>query len=277
MTYKNTIEIVTKDIQEIEKLVGNFKNYSSIPSIELDLALSRLRNVYEILLMLKDNKSEVLPENLIFIEEKDTGQREEKPGPKEKEKTEEPVTIQKHAGKEHEKVKKDIPVSGEEKDNEIIEDELITSGKPLKTFTEAEENQTKQENVVPLSPVKPPTKKSKPADPILGETFRDSKAYIYDKLEEQSRKSDLTTKLQSSPIQSISGNIGINDKFLFIRELFSGNAEKFRETVDILDNSHNFNEAYNYLIEHFEWEMESETVQQLLNLIRRKFISREDE
>ena len=36
-------------------LVSNFKNYSRIPSIELDLALSRLRNVYDLLLMFRED------------------------------------------------------------------------------------------------------------------------------------------------------------------------------------------------------------------------------
>ncbi len=53
MKIKHTIEILTKDIQDIEKLVGNLKNSQEGSAIELDLALSKLRNVYEILTMIK--------------------------------------------------------------------------------------------------------------------------------------------------------------------------------------------------------------------------------
>ena len=49
MEIKYTIEILTKDIQDIEKLVGNIGNSKEASAIELDLALSKLRNVYEIL------------------------------------------------------------------------------------------------------------------------------------------------------------------------------------------------------------------------------------
>ncbi len=56
MEIKYTIEILTKDIQDIEKLVGNLRNSKEASSIELDLALSKLRNVYEILTMIKADR-----------------------------------------------------------------------------------------------------------------------------------------------------------------------------------------------------------------------------
>ena len=56
MEIKHTIEILTKDIQDIEKLVGNLQNSQDGSAIELDLALSKLRNVYEILTMIKADR-----------------------------------------------------------------------------------------------------------------------------------------------------------------------------------------------------------------------------
>ena len=56
MELKYTIEILTKDIQDIENLVGNLQNSQEGSAIELDLALSKLRNVYEILTMIKADR-----------------------------------------------------------------------------------------------------------------------------------------------------------------------------------------------------------------------------
>ena len=56
MEIKHTIEILTKDIQDIEKLVGNLQNSEDAYAIELDLALSKLRNVYDILTMIKADR-----------------------------------------------------------------------------------------------------------------------------------------------------------------------------------------------------------------------------
>jgi hypothetical protein len=43
--------------------------------------------------------------------------------------------------------------------------------------------------------------------------------------------------------------------------------------MDELDEAHNFNDAYSLLMSKFQWDMDSEPVQMLLNLIRRKFIT----
>jgi len=56
MELKYTLEILTKDIQDIEKLVGNLQNSPEGSALEMDLALSKLRNVYEILTMIREDR-----------------------------------------------------------------------------------------------------------------------------------------------------------------------------------------------------------------------------
>ena len=61
MELKYTLEILTKDIQDIEKLVGNLQNSPQGSTLELDLALSKLRNVYDILTVIRaDMETEIL-------------------------------------------------------------------------------------------------------------------------------------------------------------------------------------------------------------------------
>jgi len=60
MGNNNTIEIIIKDIEELEKTVSNLKNYSRIPGIELDLVLGKMQNIYELMLMLKDGEGNSL-------------------------------------------------------------------------------------------------------------------------------------------------------------------------------------------------------------------------
>ena len=61
MSYKNTFEAILNDINEAKHLVERFKNLESIPSIEMDIALSKFRSIYELLLMLQQEK-DVSPE-----------------------------------------------------------------------------------------------------------------------------------------------------------------------------------------------------------------------
>ncbi|GAJ17419.1 unnamed protein product, partial [marine sediment metagenome] len=127
-----------------------------------------------------------------------------------------------------------------------------------------------------------PLEKEKPVDikkepETLADLFLNSKSFRSEELAEKNPVMDLSSKLQSQPISDIGSAIGLNEKFLFINELFNGNSEKFEETISYLDNAPNFNDAFNYLNEHFDWEMENPSVQKLLDLARRKLIINEDE
>ena len=270
MTNKNTIELIVKDLRDFEKLVVNFKNYSSIPSIELDLALSKLRNLYEALIMLKDTKVKDSQEDLLFIDEQ----------PEMTEMKEEAVIEVKEAQEKEQKkpiAAKELTLAKEEKTEKPEKQKVELSEISVYQEPEIPEAMVEPESDIPEPVIKTQEKRAYVAGTLVGERYRDNQSFINKKLGEQAKIKDLTSKIQSTPIKTIAGSIGINDKFFFIRELFKGNTEEFQLTVGMLDNSHNFNSAYNYLIEHFDWDMESEPVQQLLNLIRRKFISQGNE
>nr|WP_321485147.1 hypothetical protein [uncultured Draconibacterium sp.] len=80
----------------------------------------------------------------------------------------------------------------------------------------------------------------------------------------------LEYKISNSPVQSIQAAIGINDRYQYIRELFSGNAETFAKTVADLDNLGNIQEAVTYLQKNFKWK-KNETSLKFVNLVKRRF------
>ncbi|MFO7658386.1 MAG: hypothetical protein R6W78_15110 [Bacteroidales bacterium] len=112
---------------------------------------------------------------------------------------------------------------------------------------------------------------------ILSDSFKKPSASLHDNLFQSKNLYDLSAKLQSKSLVNISEAIGINERFLFIRELFQDNIERYNNTMEFLSHAHDFNEAYNYLIENFQWNMDSEAVQKILELIRRKFITGKNE
>lgn len=61
MSYHHTLEAAVENIHEIEALVKGFPVNGKIPSIEIDLAMQKLRNLYELLLMMKENEVRVSP------------------------------------------------------------------------------------------------------------------------------------------------------------------------------------------------------------------------
>ena len=73
-------------------------------------------------------------------------------------------------------------------------------------------------------------------------------------------------------IDDIREGIGLNDKILFMRELFGGSVEVFNEAIDDLNGMHNLVETVEYLRDRFpHWDEESDEVYRFYMIVRRRF------
>ena len=106
----------------------------------------------------------------------------------------------------------------------------------------------------------------------IADKFKEEKKFINERLGDNGNRTDLSSKLQSKPIRDIGTSLGLNDRFKLINELFNGDKDTYQQTVKILDSATNFNEAFNYINTSYDWDMEDDSVQMLLELVRRKFI-----
>lgn len=84
-------------------------------------------------------------------------------------------------------------------------------------------------------------------------------------------KKNLSTVLSSRPIQSIESAIGINDKFLFIKELFKGDKNAYERTLKLADQSNSLNEAMHQIGNSGITDFESEAAHKFIELIHRRF------
>jgi hypothetical protein len=87
--------------------------------------------------------------------------------------------------------------------------------------------------------------KPKPAVKSTVEMFPPSKT-IADKFQ-NSHDNSLAAKIQSNRISDIRSAIGVNEKFLFMRDIFDNDSSKYNEAIDYLDNTGNFYEALQYI------------------------------
>jgi hypothetical protein len=78
------------------------------------------------------------------------------------------------------------------------------------------------------------------------------------------------SKVKAKPITHIKSAIGINDKFLFQRELFGNNPDKFEQTISAIDNSVDLVEAVEYLEANFQWN-KNDTSLKFMELVKRRF------
>jgi len=217
MEIKYTIEILTKDIQDIEKLVGNLGNSKDESAIELDLALSKLRNVYEILTMIKADR---LHELINHVKDQDQPAASAAPQP-------------------------------------VQEPAEVPPGEP--------------EPVEKDEPEPEPKAKTAPANStILAEKFSAESSINENLAGKRSLETD--KKLIGQPIDNISRNIGINDRFLIIRELFEGDSDQFSLLLGKLDSAENYQDASGILEEQFAESMDHEGVEILKALVKRRHI-----
>ena len=230
MNYKHTFEAAINNLIEIKYLLEGFQGEGSVSSIEIDLALQKTRNLYEILLLFKQD-GPIKPQ---------ADHRRRVPEPDTKPVTDpKPVKEESYeAGDESFELAREMPLENE------------SSSPPLQDI--------KEERTV-LS-------QSHKGKKLLGESLHQNVPY-----------QDLSSRLHAKPITDLAKAIEINERFLYIRELFGNDAKKYEKTIQVLNNAANFNEAYNYMIREYTWDMDSELVQGLLEVVRRKFITGQHE
>lgn len=71
-------------------------------------------------------------------------------------------------------------------------------------------------------------------------------------------------------ITDIRKAIGLNDKFLMIRDLFDGDAKLYEQTITRLNEFDDLDECMIYIVENFRWNPDSEGAKLLVSLIERK-------
>jgi hypothetical protein len=254
MSYRHTLEAALESLHEIEELLGDFSHNEKIPAMDMDLALQKMRSLYDLMLMIR-KQQEVLPEEtspaspvasstLVAPEAPDDLVPENKPMAT-------PV----------------MPPVAQPKAAPVEEKIIPPVVEPAATPKE------KAPAAAPAESVRPAAHKEKPLKPgsqTLSDQFK-GKTTLHETLNHPFSREEETLAL-ARPVSDLLEAIGINDRFTFVRELFNGDTAAFENTVNILNDSANFNEAYNYMIQHFDWDMDSQTVQILLNIIRRKFI-----
>lgn len=86
----------------------------------------------------------------------------------------------------------------------------------------------------------------------------------------------LADKLGKQPIKDLITAIGINEKFLFIEELFSGDADAFKAAISSLNTMESFDQASAYINEQlmgkYKWKPKGSVEKKLIGLIERRYL-----
>ncbi|MCU0371224.1 MAG: hypothetical protein MUC31_07405 [Bacteroidales bacterium] len=284
--------LIDEKLEVIQEQFSIIKEYEGkIPIIEVDLLMTSIRDLYELVLSLQiENMGSVMPKTVSQPEiQKAT------PPPA-------PVTVD-------EPVAEAPPVTEPETTSRIsssfismepvTQEEPETEAPPARNFEPfiPETFLTEPAEPVPPEP-EPPAPEPEPAfippapaatvpetggemnqpheksPRITFDLFSEGTgATLADRLRDGQEKR-IADKLQESKVVDLRTTIGINDKFLFINELFEGNMRIYDEAIQKLNASATMAQADLLLLDLkilYNWESEAPTVKKFVDLVRKKF------
>jgi copper chaperone CopZ len=117
----------------------------------------------------------------------------------------------------------------------------------------------------------PFNKKKVTESAIVADTFSHLPNSLNEQLGNLRDDNDVSDILKTKPLTNLSDAIGVNDKFLFIRELFNGNPESYNQAISKLDDAASLADAKAVIMSYTDNDAENEAVRQLLDLVKRKF------
>ena len=129
-----------------------------------------------------------------------------------------------------------------------------------------------------LFPDEKPKMEVKPSQQSLFDTdeplYKAEKKSLNDLL---STREDISlgAKFQNARVKDLSKAISINDKFLFIRELFRNKGEEFSKSIQQLNACNTIDEAFDLMEtmkKYYAWDTTAQAYLKLCDLVRRKFV-----
>jgi hypothetical protein len=112
--------------------------------------------------------------------------------------------------------------------------------------------------------------------PTIAEKFHHEES-VYDRMSKSNTDVSIAEKLQAKPVEDLQKSIGINERFLFLNELFNGNPQHYSDAISRLNSFTNLQDAKSYLNDNlsakYGWNKSSIAYLELSKLIERRLIS----
>ena len=242
-----SIESFLHDLQDFYTLIENDK---ALSAIEIDLIKQKTRTFYDTLRHLKINESTEDNTNWKNVADEEVVSQPA-------EKVINPVTKPTESLQSAQNIEND-ELHEETKVEEIIPDKNATNLTERKPLVTAPVSKTSQEKNVASSF----DLFSEPAAESIGESLA------------KTEHPAVAEKLQKIQIADLREAIGINDKFVFINELFHGDMGKYNKTLDELNSLSSLKGVQTFLMElsvQYQWNEENPAFVKLSEIIERKF------
>ena len=126
------------------------------------------------------------------------------------------------------------------------------------------------EDIPTLTHQEPPVKEKKELHEFIG----DQQTSLNDKLKQA--KVELSETLQEVPVKDLKKAIGLNDRFLYIKELFRGDEVMYERSIKTINSFAIYPEAEYWIKRELKlklgWNDTNPVVKQFDQLVRRRFL-----
>lgn len=237
---KTLVQFVMSQYTDNEDLNAQEEGFSSI--LELDIfEKEELIGVRDV-----STSEEVLLEEESSIEIEDAEEEEDEIGS---------ITIEKD---DLEEINEDV---SEEETDIIIETE---EPEPI------EEENMDEEYTPIIEEIDSPTK-----DSTINDTFSEETHTINERFESESHSSSIAEAHETEKISEIQKSISVNQRYMFLNDLFGGDREVYEQALNNVENSASFDDSVELLVQNYskkyEWDMNSDEVKELLKVIFKRF------
>lgn len=314
MDSKSKRKEITALIDNIKKHSDRLDDEKSIPMLELSVILSKINRLHETTVVLKYllakeqhheeeefGSKEFITSTLIdSISEIASVEEEVQVSLTEESLAEDEVIVDDSAFQEDKIVEEKLEIVKEEEEDEIyvemevdeedvksidldVNEEIIVE---MEVESESEEEDYIQGEIEvdesEISSLESLTDKinieeNKGVAEILKTLDQENISNLPDINEQYSEEEDktLSDHLQKQPISDLVSAIGLNERYFYANELFNGDLEEFKNQLNRLNDSENFNvaqEKFQQLALKLHWESNNEMVKALLQLVERRFL-----
>ena len=283
----NNLNEVRAELERVLAAVDKALNNDRICGIERDIVLERLRDIYEAI-------QEACPETKADITFKIQAQPVEK---QEEETLSEVIESPEELDLVEIRTTQEITYTDDVSGGETtirIEEETQTTKEELKEHHFGLQPPIAREIIdslygdadlckpsVPTEPEKELDQAPKPEPELLFEKPKEPAATVADTLSQSAKVlnetmgegpvKDVASMLSSQNAGELRKQIGLNDRFLLMTDIFDNDAGVYERTLDELDRCGCLEDAVIYLYEHFQVDDSKEGVQLLIGLLETKF------
>ena len=103
----------------------------------------------------------------------------------------------------------------------------------------------------------------------------DSENKSINELHSQTPQTSLADHFGQQPINDLTKEIGINERFLLTENLFNGNTKAYNDAIDNLNNFSNSEDALKYfrqdLAKNLNWNLKTTQVKRFIKLVERRY------